>query len=343
MIWQMIHKFSLFLLFNLIFFSCSNQQKIDDLDDIPKIIKCDAENLQITENDSIAISNTTNPVSWKGFYNATTININYTEIISSDGETEKFSVVFSKENNCLKVDRAYKFYDGKEAAISAITEITILDFSFQNYTIDQLFSGIITYVDPHDKEIYTRKFWIELQPDLGESSTILLFETCLGDKMPINIDMNDDKITDFQLIAEKTKDIGNKPNYTIYTIKLVSTNTSNNKILSPKRSNSPYFVVFEPPFSSENTEQYFGGVKNELDVFYQFETPYENYNYFLSNKLTYREILTNNKKDYFVISLFIGGKRYFGWIQFQLDTSNCAVKIVETFLNPISDEPIFVN
>lgn len=343
MICFMLRKLSFFLFINLIFFSCSNQQKIDEFEEIPEIIKCDFENLQVTENDSIAISNTLNPAVWKGFYSATSIIINFTKNVGDDGETEKFSVVFQKINNCLKVERAYKFYDGKDVDISAITEVTILDFSIQNYSIDELFTGIINYIDPHDKETYYRKFWIELHPDVTEPTNILTFENCLGNKIPIEIDINNDKITDFQLTAEEIKDEGNKPKFSYFTIKLISTNPTNNKILSPKRSNSPYIVVFEPPFSSENTEQYFGGVKNELDVFYQFEPPYENYNYFLSNKLTYKEILTNNKKDYFVISLFIGGKRYFGWIQFELDTANCSVKIVETFLNPIADEPIFVN
>ena len=339
----MFRKLSTLLLFNLILFSCSNQQKMDEIEEIPEIVKCDIENLQITENDSIAISNTSNPSIWKGLYNATSVRINFTKKVGDDGETEKFTTVFLKNNNCLKVERAYKFYDGKEVDISAVTQVTILDFSLQNYTIDELFSGIITYIDPHDKETYTRKFWIELQPEISEPSNILIFKNCFGNKIPIEIDINNDKITDFQLIAEEIKDIGNNPKFSYFTIKLISTNTAITKILSPKRSNSPYFVIFEPPFSSENTEQYFGGVKNELDVFYQFEPPYENYNYFLSNKLTYREILTNNKKDYFVISLFLGGKQHFGWIQFELDSANCAVKIVETYLNPVPDEHIFVN
>lgn len=343
MIYRMLRKLFIFLFLNLIFFSCSNQQKIDEIEEIPGILKCETENLQITENDSIAISNASNPISWKGFYNDTSVRINFTRKVGDDGETEKFTTIFQKNNTCLKVERGYEFYDGKEVDISAITEVTMLDFSIQNYIIDEFLAGNITYIDPHDKKTYIRKFWIELQPETSESENFFLFENCLGDKIPIDIDMNNDKNIDFQLIAEEIKDIGNKPKFSYFTIKLISTNTTTNKILSPKRSNSPYFVIFEPPFSSENTEQYFGGVKNELDVFYQFETPYENYNYFLSNRLTYSEILSNNKKDYFVISLFVGGKRYFGWIQFEFDSANCAIKIVETFLNPIADEAVFVD
>lgn len=336
----MFRKLSTLLLFNLIFFSCSNPLKMEE---IPEIVKCDIENLQVTQNDSIAISSSTNPIFWKGFFKTNFIEINFTKNVGLDGETETFTAIFSKNNSCLKVERAYKFYDGKQVDISAITEVEILDFSIQNYEIDEFFSGIITYLDPHDKEIYTRKFWIELQPDITENSNILLFENCLGDKIPIEIDINNDKNIDFQLIAEEIKDIGNKPKFSSFTIKLVSTNTEINKILSPKRNNSPYFVVFEPPFSSENTAQYFAGVKNELDVFYQFEAPYENYNYFLNNSLTYSEILKNNRKDYFVVSLFLEGKQYFGWIEFQLDSANCDVKIVETYLNPDPNEHIFVN
>lgn len=64
---------------------------------------------------------------------------------------------------------------------------------------------------------------------------------------------------------------------------------------------------------------------------------------FLSNTLTYREILSNNLKDYFVISLIIDGKTYFVWIQFQLDTASCKVEIIETFLNSTPNEAVFVN
>jgi hypothetical protein len=315
------------------------------MDEIDENLQCITKSLQITENDSIAISNATNPVIWKGFFNTTNVYINFTKIVGDDGETEKFTTVFSKDNNCLKIDRAYKFYDGKQVDISAITQVDIKNFTIQDYKIDEQFSGIISYVDPHDKETYTRKFWIELQPEIPENDTaeFLTFGTCIGNKIPINIDVNADILIDFKLIAEETKDIGNKPKFSYFTIKLVSTNTAINQILSLKRANSPYFVVFEPPFSSENTQQYFGGVKNELDVFYQFEAPYKKYNYFLSNNLTYKEILSNNLKDYFVISIFIGGKKYFGWIQFQLNTATCSVEIKEIFLNSTPNEHVFVN
>lgn len=336
---------SLSLLIILIFslFGCSNPKILDEIDDKPILIKCEVENLQITENDSIAIPNPMNPVIWKGFYDATSVEIHFTEIISTDGETESFYALFTRENACLKIDRAYKFYDGKKVAASAITQVNIQNFSIQKYVIEKQFAGIISYIDPHDKKFYTRKFWIELKPNSEEVVEILNFKNCLGDKFPIEIDVNNDKNIDFQLIAEEFKDLGNKPNFSTFTIKLISTNTTINQILSPKKSNSPYKVVFEPPFSSQNSQQYFDGVKNELDVFYQFDTPYERYNYFLSNKLTYREILSNDVKDYFLISIFMNGKQHFGWIQFQLDTTNCTVKIVETFLNPIPEEHVFVN
>ena len=325
-----------------ILFSCANKNNLEEIDNS---IKCDDSSLQITENDSIAISNSTNPVIWKGFYNSNLIEIYFTKNVGADGETETFTAVFSKIENCLKIDRAYKFYDGKQVDISAITEVKIIDFSINNWEIDFLFSGIIVYLDPHDKLVYTRKFWVKLIPENSKNtpSKNLFFTECLGNKMPINIDVNKDTITDFKLTYEETKDIGNKPNFSFFTIKLVSTNVINNQILSPIRGNSPYFVVFEPPFSSANTKQYFDGVKNELDIFYEFKPPYEKYNHYLSNNLTYREILSNNLKNYFIISLLIDGKTYFGWIQFQLDTASCKVEIVETFLNTTPNEAVFVN
>lgn len=338
--------FSLFL--SLVFFSCSNPKQIEETEEIPEIpeiIECVTENLQITENDSIAIPNPINPVVWKGFYNSQSVEIHFTEKISTDDETEKFSILFSKKDNCLKIERAFKFYDGNQVAISAVTEVTILDFAIQSYTIDEQFSGMIRYLDPHDKEIYTLKFWTKLKQEDSENEPqeTILFETCFGNKLPIDIDVNKDNQSDFQLTFEEKKDIGNIPKFSYFTIKLIPTNTTTNFILSQISTKSPFILVFEPPFSSENAKYYAEEVKNELDVFYQFEAPYENYNYFLNNKLTYRKILSNNLKDYFVVSLIINGKQHFGWIQFELNTDSCKVLIVETYFNPVPDNPVFVN
>lgn len=328
-----------------LFFSCSNQKNLDEIPEIDIRIKCSNTDIQITENDSLAISNSLKPAIWRGFHNINSVQIYFTKEVSSDGETETFTAIFSKVNNCLKIERAYKFYDGKQVDVSAITEVVVLDFDIKTWEIDDLFLGIITYLDPHDKETYSRKFWIKLTSESTQNESLepFFFKNCVGDLLPLDIDLDKDGNIDFKLTYEEINDTGNKPRFSYYIIKLVSTNQSINQILSPKRNNSPYFVVFEPPFSSENTKQYLEDVKNELDVFYEFEVPYEKYNYFLSNKLTYREILTNNLKDYFVVSLFIDGKNYFGWIQFELDSANCTVKIVETYLNPIPDEHIFVN
>lgn len=334
---------TLFLIISFgILFSCANKNNLEEID---TSIKCNDSSLQISENDSIAISDTSNPVIWRGFYDSNSVEIYFTKNVGSDGETETFTIVLSKIGTCLKIERAYKFYNGKQVDISAITEYKIIDFSIKSWEIDNLLQGNITYIDSHDKKTYTRKFWVKLTPKTIENEPLkkLFFSECYGSKMPINIDVNKDNSTDFRLTFEEIKDTGNKPNFSFFTIKLVSTNAITNQILSPIRSNSPYIVIFEPPFSSENTKQYFDGVKNELDVFYEFKAPYEKYNYFLSNTLTYREILSNNLKDYFVISLIIDGKTYFGWIQFQLDTASCKVEIVETFLNSTPNEAVFVN
>ena len=110
-----------------------------------------------------------------------------------------------------------------------------------------------------------------------------------------------------------------------------------------RKNSSPYTIIFETPFSSENTRQYFVGVKNTLDIFYEFESPYENYNYFLSNNLTYKNILQNDLPDYFVISKDIGGIEYFGWIKFILDTSTCEAEVLFAYLETNPNTHVKVN
>ena len=67
-------------------------------------------------------------------------------------------MIFNKVNECLKIDRAYKYYDGKLVDVSAVTEMQVSEFYIKDWEINSLFSGLLVYVDPHDKNTYSRKF-----------------------------------------------------------------------------------------------------------------------------------------------------------------------------------------
>ncbi|PQJ77708.1 hypothetical protein [Polaribacter porphyrae] len=311
--------------------SCSSSPEKEDIEDTNDTINCTTTDINITELDSIVIHNS-NPSIWKGSFSDNEIKIQFTTIIGVDDETENYTFILSKVNNCLKKERAYKFYDGKLVDVSAVTEMDILEFYVKDWEVNTYFSGLIVFRDPHNKRLYSKKIWIDNFDAEEVTSQNLVFDDCLGVKLPIEIDVDEDNITDFILGFEESRNIGNTPKFNTYTLKLISTSTKN-KILSPIKNTEPYTIVFQPPFSSENTKQYFGGVKSELDIFYEYDTPYENYNYFLSNNLTYRGILQNNTPDYFVISKEIDGKEHYGWIKFELDTSNCVASVLFAYLN----------
>lgn len=323
--------------------SCSQKEPEEII--VDNTNNCNTSNISVSENDKVVIPDATNPVLWKGHYNNSNVKISFTISAGVDNETETLNFVFDKIDKCLKINRAYKFYDGKLVDVSAITEMNVVGFTMQNWEIDKKFSGIISYVDPHNKKTYNRKFWVEFSTDdyYEEPTQFELFSDCFADKLPIPIDMNNDGNIDFNLSYEELRDSGNKPAYSQYTIKLISTDSDKNFILSPKRNSSPYFVIFEPPFSSNNTRQYFNGVKNALDVFYEFDAPYKKYNYLLNNNLTYKKILENNLYDYYVVSVHLNGNAYFGWIKFKFNATSCSMEILDTFLNPNANEHINVN
>lgn len=331
----------------LFIFSCGSKTGeligLDETED--EIILCSNTDVLITNEDNIVFEHATNPVIWKGTYNDSSIKINFKKDVGTDGESETYTFILDKTDNCPKIERAYKFYDGNNDDISAITEMVVLEFYIKDWETDKKISGLIVYRDPHDKLTYSRKFWIEFTENNFEieDTNHSLFDDCFASKLPIDIDMNNDDIIDYQMISEKRRDIGNTPQFSIYTLKLISTYDTANLILSPLNSQSPYSVIFEAPFTSENTRQYFNGTKNALDVFYEFDTPYESYNYFLDNNLTYKKVLENNKEDYYIISMSLDNKIHYGWIKFKFNSSDCEVEILETFLNQNPNQHISVD
>ena len=336
-------KITLFILLFAILHACTSEEK-QEFTAIKDKINCANSTLLISENDSIVDTESAKPITWKGSYNDNSVEINFIKTISTDNETEKLSFVFKKVDSCLKIERIYKYYDGNLVAISAITEMEILDFAIQDWEVNKLFSGSVTYQDHHDKKVYTRKFWVTFSSDdyVENTNDFTLFSNCFASKLPIDIDMNADNLIDYKLIYEKILNKGNNPSYTEYAIKLISTDPDINYILSPRASKSPYSIVFEAPFSSENTHQYMSEMKNTLDIFYEFEAPYQKYNHFLNNKLTYKNEFSNDKEDYFVVRINFGDKKFYGWIKFNLNVANCELEIIETYLNPIETKHISV-
>lgn len=339
-----MNLYKICLFFSVIFLiGCSSTNKNED--DTIDELSCTTTEFSITEQDNIVMPDAVNPVIWKGGFSDNQVKIHFTIEVDTNGETEQFNFVFKKQHNCLTIDYAYKFYDGKDSDISALTTMQVSEFYIKEWIENQKFTGILVYKDPHDKLTYSRKFWLEFTDTdrIIEETNFNYFNDCLGGKLPIDIDVNNDNIADFQLVYEKLNDNGNSPSFSRYVVKLISTDQNINKILSPVRNTPPYLVVYEPPFSSENTRQYFNGVKNELDIFYEFESPFESYNFFLNNLLTYKGRLGNTTEDYFVISKDINNQRFYGWIKFDFKVLECKIEVLETFLNNTPNEHIFVN
>ena len=341
------------VLIPFLIFSCTSKSGIEEIDneideenETDTIVVCSNTDIEVTQQDNIVIPHATNPVVWEGTYNETNVKINYTKSVGTSGETETLTFLFGKSGDCLQVNNGSKYYYGSSYDVSAVTSMTILEFKIKDWEVDKKFTGQLTYRDHHDKQIYTIKFWVTFTEDEYEleNTNYTYFSNCLDNKLPIDIDLNNDGNTDFILGYEENRNIGNTPNFTSYTIKLFSANDDDsNLILSPKRNSSPYFIIFNPPFSSENTKRYHNGVKNTLDIFYEYDVPYERYNYFLNNSLTYRDILEDDRDDYFLVRMTISDQHYYGWIKLNFKATSCAAEVVATYLHDVADEHISVD
>lgn len=330
-----------FGLFLLVVVSCKPQQIQEEIEEN---IVCSASSLKITKDAAVALIKNNDSIKWQGTYSNNFVRISYTTTIGSDGELETHHFVFKKIGACIQIERGYKFYDGKLVDISAITELKVISFFLQDWKLNNKLVGNIIYQDHHDKNTYDIEFWVEFTPEdfVEETTKPVYFSDCFLSKLPIDIDMNADDTTDFKLTYEEVRNTGNNPAYSEYSIKLISTDFTTNAILSPRENSNQHYVVFEPPFTTENTRQYFNDVKTSLDVFYEFDAPYQSYNYFLNNILTYRKILENTIDDYFMVSIQVDGNTHYGWIKFKLNSTTCQVSILETYLNPTANEHVQV-
>jgi hypothetical protein len=332
-------KNSALILVFLVFCSCEEASLFGGIEGT---IVCEASDIEVSASDSIALPDSVEPVLWKGTYTDTSMKINYTKKAGTDGETETFTFVFTKKGDCLQVDRGYKYYYGSFTDVSAITQVYLLGFKIKEWKVDKKFTGELVYKDHHDKQMHTLKFWVEFNEEdyETEDTNYTYFSDCLLNKLPIDIDVDKDGKTDYKIIYEEKRDVGNRPQFNSYAIKLTSADEERNKILALKPGPYPYPIVFETPFSTEDTNVFLEGVKNTLDIFYEFDAPYQKYNYFLNNNLTYKNILKNDKEDYFLVKMYFGDKKFYGWIKFKFNALDCEIAVLETYLNPIETKHI---
>lgn len=339
-------KYVTFFTFLVFLWSCNESLN----ETIEGSIICDTTEVIVSESDNYVYKTNSEPVQWQGTYTNNIVQISFTESVGTDGETEKMSFVFTKVDDCLQIDYAYKYYYGSYGDISAITQMDLLDVSINEWVKDKNFSGQIVYRDHHDKQIYTHNFWIDFTEDnyQTEKTNYSYFADCFLDDLPIDLDLNNDGNTDYTLTYEETRDTGNTPQYNAYTIKLISTDETINEILSPKNSSIPYPVIFEPPFSSENTKKYDANkfnsadVRNALDVFYEFDAPYEDYNYFLQNNLTNKKEFNNKKDDYYLVRMTFNDNSYYGWIKVDFSATECYIEVLDTYLSPTPNQHVSV-
>ena len=343
-----IYKLIVFIIPFIIICSCTGNPTTRIIENI---VVCSGYEINVSALDNIVIPNNSNPILWEGKYNKTSVTISFTQNVDNDGETETYNFVFDKIGNCLKLNRGYEYYQGSHAGISALTKLEVLEFYIKDWEIDKKITGQIIYRDHHNKQIYKRKYWIELtENDFEEEETnYTYFPECFSNKLPTDIDLNSDGIVDYKIIAEENRDEGNIPAFTSYAIKLISTNETINEILSPKNAKIPYPVLFEPPFSSQNTKNHnvnnlnAKDIKSALDIFYEFDTPYESYNFFLNNSLTYKNSFTNNLEDYYLVKLIRNNQSFYGWIKIDFNALNCQIDVLDTFLNSNANEHVAIN
>ncbi|APZ46780.1 hypothetical protein BW723_11015 [Polaribacter reichenbachii] len=342
-----IYNYLAVLFFISILYSCDSPNTEEGIEGT---ILCDTSEIGISASDNVVFLDNSESVLWQGNYSDSTVNISFTKDLNDNNTTETLNFVFNKIEDCLQIDRGFEFYDGSTADISAITQVYVLEVTIQDWEVDEKFSGQIIYRDHHDKLIKTHNFWVEFTADdyVAENTNNILFADCFADKLPIDLDLDNDGTTDYTILADDVVDFANSPNFVAYKIKLVSTDESINEILSPRGVSIPFPVIFEPPFSTDNTRSYDANkfnsvdIRNSLDVFYEFSAPYESYNFFLQNNLTYKKEFANNLDDYYAVRLIRNDENFYGWIKIEFDALNCEIAILDTYLSPNAEEHITI-
>src|SRR6056300_741606 len=129
---------------------------MEDEEVVIEIIKCEKSDISVTKEDNIIFNDPTDPVLWEGSFTNDQVKLSYTVVVGQYNESETYNFIFNKVNECLKIDRAYKYYDGKLVDVSAVIEMQVSEFYIKDWEINSLFSGLLVYADPHDKNTYSR-------------------------------------------------------------------------------------------------------------------------------------------------------------------------------------------
>jgi hypothetical protein len=95
--------------------------------------------------------------------------------------------------------------------------------------------------------VYALTFWVEFNEENYETkdTNYTYFSDCLLNKLPIDIDVDKDGKTDYKIIYEEKRGVGNRPQLNSYAIKLTSACEEKNKILALKTGPYAYLIVLK--------------------------------------------------------------------------------------------------
>ena len=121
------------VIFLLLCIICSCEEELNIGTRIEGKVVCKTSEVDVSKADNIVITDNVAPVLWKGSYTDTSVKINYTKKAGTDGETETFTFVFNKKEDCLQIDYGYQYYYGSFTDISAVTKIQIFDLKLNEW------------------------------------------------------------------------------------------------------------------------------------------------------------------------------------------------------------------
>jgi hypothetical protein len=316
----------------------------DGIQGIDSVI-CDTINLQVSERDNVVQFNNTglnNPL-WEATYSSQSVILKFAIRGGFHNDVKEYIFKFNKENGCLVFDHAYylstNLYDPP-----FVNHIIVNSIEIQEWNTDTLLSGKVTYardIPANPEPPVTRNFWVELDTDDYFDEPILTpiyFNSCIGNLLPITLDLNNDGTDDFSFDYTQNSMTQFSPVKEEYMI-VANSLDANNTILRPDNNNYDIpSIVFSPPFDSDNKRVY-ADIDKRLGYLIELPGNYNQYSYWVTHSDRYSD---RDTEGYIIVKMTLNGQDHYGWIQLKLSVENCSFEIIDSYFNPTPNEHVSV-
>lgn len=334
----------------LLYLNCQNDDDSNELANVPEeTCEMQFDDLGLTEAHAIVIpeqheypSDINDNTSWMVKYSENIVELSYERGYSPENHGNVV-YVFKKINDCIKYDYRYEVVMGGIHPINGVYEYFIEhDLIIQEYIPDEKLVGRL--IGEYDSEIHNIDFWIDFTTDdffVEEVPNYISFQNCLGNQLPMNIDINNDGVDDFRFTRDEQMyentafpEIVPELRNAVY----FETISNNNAILAGFENNS--LPVFTEQLDENGSETNL--VVWHADFIHENNYPYKQFNFWARYSNWEPYLYSTLTNFHYAIKMIVNGEPHYGYVKFSLSGIDCEIIIHETYLNPTPNEHIII-